>query len=177
MDELASQLGISKKTIYHYYEDKNSIVHDVMTGIIAKSQNTCMFSSVQAENAVHEIFITMDQIKNDFQNLNPIIIHDLEKYFPETFEMFKVHKSQFIYKLIYDNLVKGKLQGLYRTELNEDIMTKFRIESILLGFNQNIFPAEKYKLTDVTFAILEHFIYGIATPEGHKLIEKYKNQQ
>jgi AcrR family transcriptional regulator len=176
MDELAFQLGISKKTIYQFYTDKNEIVDDVMTEIIRKSQTNCLANTSQADNAIHEIFVAMAQVKKDFENLNPIIIHDLEKYFPKTYEKFKEHKFNFIYKLIYENLVRGMSQGYYRPVLNADILAKFRIESMLLGFNQSLFPKDQYKLTEVTQIILDHFLHGIATPEGLKLIEKYKTE-
>ncbi|MFZ1561983.1 MAG: TetR/AcrR family transcriptional regulator, partial [Saprospiraceae bacterium] len=66
MDELANQLGISKKTIYQYYADKHALVDDVMTEVINKSQIICQDTSRNAENAVDEIFMTMKQIRKDF---------------------------------------------------------------------------------------------------------------
>ncbi len=177
MDELANQLGISKKTIYQYYADKNALVDDVMTEVINKSQIICQDTSVKAENAVDEIFMTMKQIRKDFLHLNPIIIHDLQRYYPETFTKFLEHKNNFIFKLIHKNLVNGISQGYYRSEINAEILAKFRLESMLLGFNQQVFPSEKYKLLDVTHAILDHFLYGISTPKGLKLIEQYKSKQ
>ena len=45
-----------------------------------------------------------------------------------------------------------------------------------IAFDQQVFPAGKYNLADVTKEILEHFIYGLATVKGHKLIQKYKLQ-
>ena len=174
MDELATQLGISKKTIYQYYADKNALVDDVLTTIISKSQEQCQITSIQATNAIDEIFLTMNYLRNDLQNLNPIVIHDLEKYFPDTFSKFQQHKNSFTYTLIYNNLVKGMSQGYYRQEINPEIIAKFRIETMIMGFNQTLYPSDKYSLTDVTQAIFEHFLYGIVTPKGLKLIEKYK---
>ena len=177
MDELANQLGISKKTIYQYYVDKHALVDDVMSEVIKKSQVVCHTTSKNAENAIDEIFMTMQQIRKDFLHLNPIIIHDLQRYYPETYHKFQSHKNNFIFKLIHDNLVNGISQGYYRPEINPEILAKFRLESMLLGFNQQVFPTEKYKLIDVTHAILDHFLYGISTSKGLQLIEQYKSKQ
>ncbi|MBK8519165.1 MAG: TetR/AcrR family transcriptional regulator [Saprospiraceae bacterium] len=176
MDELATNLGISKKTIYQYYSDKNSLVDSVVSTIIQGTQAKCHNTTLKSENAIDEIFITMKNIRKDFQNLNPIVLHDLEKYFPETYEKFQEHKNNFIYELIYQNLVNGIAEGYYRNEIKPEILARFRIESMLMAFNQNIFPAKKFKLAEVTQAILEHFLYGIATPKGLLLIEKYKSK-
>ena len=174
MDDLASQLGISKKTIYQFYEDKNALIDDVMTEIIKNSQEKCLFAASTAKNAVDEIFLTMDMVREDFQTLNPIIVYDLQKYFPATFIKFQSHKNTFIYKLIVNNLISGQVDGYYRKEIDPEIMAKFRLESILIGFNQAVFPANKYSLVHVTHMVLEHFLYGIVTPKGLKLIEQYK---
>ncbi|MBK9737773.1 MAG: hypothetical protein IPO92_23685 [Saprospiraceae bacterium] len=68
----------------------------------------------------------------------------------------------------------GKADGYYRQEIDAEILAKFRIESMLIGFNQGVYPSSKYSLVDVTHMVLEHFLYGIVTPKGLKLIEQYK---
>ena len=177
MDELANQLGISKKTIYQYYTDKDALVNDVMSEVINKSQIMCKYTSESAENAIDELLMTMKQIRQDFQNLNPIFLHDLQKYYPEPFNKFQYHKNNFIFHLIHDNLVKGIAQGYYRPEIDADILAKFRIESILIAFNQHVFPSAHYKLIEVTHAIFEHFLYGISTSKGLQLIQQSKTIQ
>ncbi len=57
-----------------------------------------------------------------------------------------------------------------------DVMSKFRMESAMIPFNMGVFPPSKYDLGDVTREILEHYVYGLATFKGHKLIQKYKQQ-
>ncbi|MBK9737772.1 MAG: TetR/AcrR family transcriptional regulator [Saprospiraceae bacterium] len=78
MDDLAAQLGISKKTIYQFYNDKNELVDDVMSEVIKKSQEKCLFAASTSKNAIDEIFITMEMVREDLQNLNPIIVYDLQ---------------------------------------------------------------------------------------------------
>ena len=69
---------------------------------------------------------------------------------------------------------KGKKQGLVRADVNTKIMARLRMEEIEMGFSPEKFPPDKFKIVDVQLALIEHFLYGICTLKGHKLINKYK---
>ncbi len=65
-------------------------------------------------------------------------------------------------------------EGYYRADIIPDILAKFRIESIFIAFNQDLFPTGKYTVFQVQMIVMEHFLYGICTSKGQKLIIKYK---
>jgi TetR/AcrR family transcriptional regulator, cholesterol catabolism regulator len=176
MDEISTQIGISKKTLYQYYSDKDGLVDECMEMDMVNSKSDCSIATEMSENAVDEIFITLEFISQEFKDLNPIIMHDLKKFYPQTYEKFNDHINSFYYNIIYNNLEKGIQEGLYRDNLDLDIITKFRLSSIVLGFDQNIFPSSEYNLLKVTEKILEHFLYGIVTEKGLKLIYEYKSR-
>jgi hypothetical protein len=67
-------------------------------------------------------------------------------------------------------------EELYRPEINIDVLTRFRIESMMLPFNPEIFPGNRNNLVKIQQEILEHFLCGLATAKGQKLIQKYKQQ-
>ncbi len=71
----------------------------------------------------------------------------------------------------------GIKEELYRPEINVDVMCKFRLESIMMPFNVSVFPPGKYNLASLSEEIIQHFIYGLATIKGHKLIQKYNQQR
>ena len=48
------------------------------------------------------------------------------------------------------------------------------MEEIEMGFNPAIFPASVHPILDVQIAMVEHFLYGVCTLKGHKLINKLK---
>lgn len=177
MDQIANVLGISKKTIYIYFEDKNQLVDAVMDAELIKSQEQINSLNTKAKNAIHEILLTMDFIRQDFQNLNPIIIHDLERFYPMTFMKFNEHINGFLLNIIKSNLKKGIEQGFYKASIQIDIMAKYRIQTMTLPFNQMVFPANKYNLIEVTEVLLEHFMYGLVTPKGYDMIEAFKNDK
>lgn len=79
-------------------------------------------------------------------------------------------------KIIRENMEWGIKEELYRPDLNLDVLSKFRLESMMMSFNIHLFPPGKYNVVDVTREIILHFVYGLATLKGHKLIQKYNQQ-
>jgi len=177
MDEIAGQLGVSKKTIYQYYTDKDELVEAVMQAEIEYMRTECIRQNTESENAVEELFKDMDSMEAIFDALNPQIIFDLEKFYPKTFEKFKKHKHTFLLEVIKNNLERGRREELYRQDFNVDIVARFRLESSFVMFNQDVFPYGKYSLITVSNEIYYLFLHGIATTKGKKLIDKYVQQR
>jgi AcrR family transcriptional regulator len=147
MDEIASQLGISKKTIYQFFTDKDELVEAVVTQEICSNEAECAGFRGKAENAVHEIFIAADELEEMLQAMNPMIMYDLEKHHPKAFKKLRDHKYQFMYNMTLENLSWGMRDGLYRHDLKTDIIAKERIESAFMAFNQDLFPHSRYKIS------------------------------
>lgn len=174
MDDIATNLGMSKKTIYQFFADKDELVDAIMDVEIVNMQNDCTSCSIRARDAVDEIFLTMEQILEQFSQMNPMVLYDMEKFHHRAYQKIMKHKHDFILKIISSNLERGKAEGLYRPEVNVEIMARFRLESMMLAFNIDLYPPKKFPLVEVTRELIEHFVYGISTLKGIKLIEKYK---
>jgi TetR/AcrR family transcriptional regulator, cholesterol catabolism regulator len=177
MDEIALQMGVSKKTIYQYYADKDELVDAVMVDKITYNQDCCIADKQHAKDAIHEVFLAIDMMQEMFQNMNPSILFELEKYYPKSFEKFKQHKYSFLYKVLIENIERGIAEELYRTDINIDILVKVRLETMMMPFNQVVFPKNKYSLIHVETELTTHFLFGLATIKGYKLITKYQQDR
>ncbi|MDP4265451.1 MAG: TetR/AcrR family transcriptional regulator [Bacteroidota bacterium] len=177
MDDIANHLGMSKKTLYQYYADKDELVDAVVDGHISMIQTDCMSCRKDARDAIHEIFIMMDRIMDEFNNMNPMLLYDLEKFHFRAYQRFREHKDKFLAQIIRQNIEWGIKDELYRPEINIDVISKFRLESMMIPFNVSVFPPGKYNLAATSEMIIEHFVYGLATVKGHKLIQKYNEQR
>jgi len=177
MDEIAGQLGISKKTVYQFFEDKDSLVEAVMQKEMDYMHTECIKQMHESENAIEELFKDMDCMEEVIDSLNPQILFDLEKFYPKTFEKFKKHKNTFLLDVIKKNLQRGIQEELYRNDLNIDIVARFRLESSFVAFNQETFPFGKYNLLQVSNEIYFLYMHGIATTKGKKIIEKNIQQR
>jgi AcrR family transcriptional regulator len=177
MDDIATQVGMSKKTVYQYYTDKEELVTEVIEAKLATNKACCLQDKHRAENAVHEIFLAFDMIQELFSKMNPIVITDMEKYHPPAYQKFQDFRNGFLYQVISTNLKRGIAEELYRPEIDIDILTRLRIASVMLAFNTDVFPNNRTHLIHIERELTEHFLYGLATTKGQKLITKYKIQR
>jgi len=177
MDDIAGHLGMSKKTLYQYFSDKDELVEAVMQDEVQRGQKDCQQCNEQSENAIQEIFFTMQCILEQFRHINPMVVYDLQKFHHTAYHKFLAYKNDFLLTVIRNNLERGIREGLYRNELNVDILSRFRLQSMMIGFDIEAFPPAKYSVVDVTRETLEHFLYGIVSLEGYKTILNYKNEQ
>ena len=177
MDDIANNLGMSKKTLYQYFADKDELVEAVVDGHIDIVEGDCMNCRKDAKDAIHEIFLTMEHIMQEFNNMNPMLLYDLEKFHFKAYQRFKNYKDKFLLQIIRSNIEWGIKEELYRADLNVDVLSKYRIESIMIPFNVAVFPPGKYNLAKTSQIMIENFTYGLATIKGHKLIQKYNEQR
>ena len=177
MDEIATQLGASKKTIYQYFSDKDELVDAIVTEMIGGAQEMCEKNISAAKDAVHEIFQAMDFVQEIFSDMNPSMMFDLERFHPKSFKTFLDHKNKYLYQVIRANLKRGVDEELYRPGINIDVMAKFRLEGMMIAFNQDVFPSSKFNLAELHKTIIEHFLFGVASLKGYKLILKYQQER
>jgi TetR/AcrR family transcriptional regulator, cholesterol catabolism regulator len=174
MDEIARQLGVSKKTIYQEFPDKDSLVHSLMQYDMQVHQREFAEIYANSENLVDEVFTIMEKLTEIFSKCNPVLYHDLEKYYPRTWKLFTDFKFKFILHQVEQSVEKGKKDGLVRMDINTRILSLLRLEEITMGMSGQVYPHDKFSMLEVQLALTEHFLYGICTLKGHKLVNKYK---
>ena len=174
MDDLANQLGISKKTIYQFYKDKDSLVMAVVDLELEEQCSKCKGAQGTADNAVHEMFLLMEEMQEMFKNMNPLTMTELAKYFPEAFQKIQLHKDEFMHSIIKTNLVRGIEQGVYRQDVDPEILSRYRLETSFVPFNTSLYPMSKFDIGKVNLQIIEHFVYGVMSLKGYQLMEQYK---
>lgn len=177
MDDIANSLGISKKTIYQYYADKDELVDAVITQVIGDNQKYCDIDRQESENAIHEVFLAMEFMMQIFRSMNPSLMYDMQKYHPKTFERFSKHKNDYLYNMIRENLQRGIKEELYRPELKVDVLARFRVESVILPFNPEFHTRVKQGLAEIEEEMTLHFLYGLVSQKGYKLTIKYQQER
>lgn len=175
MDDIAKHLGMSKKTIYHYFTDKNELVMALVKKRLIHDE--CEIKSIidNATDVIEEMINMMKCSEDIFSRINPIVVHDMQKYHPEAWREFQKFKSDVITKTLEQLLTKGIKQGFIRPELDVKIIAKMRVNQVEMGFNTSIFPTSEFATWKVQYQMLEHFNYGICTIKGHQLLDQYMN--
>lgn len=177
MDDISTGLGMSKKTLYQYFADKEELVDACFGGVLNHHRQQCQVDQKRAENPIQEMFLALDMMQEMFAEMNPSVLFDLQKYHPVAYKKFQEFKYSFLYKVITSNLQRGISEELYRPEIDVDVLARLRIESVMLPFNSDVFPANRTHLIHIEQQLFEHFLYGLVTSKGQKLIQKYKNQR
>ena len=175
MDDIAKHLGMSKKTIYHFFNDKNELV----IALVKKKldEDECQIKSIiqNSSNVIEEMINMMKCSEEIFSRINPIVIHDMQKYHPDAWDEFQKFKSDVLIKTLEELLTKGIQQGLIRPDIDVKILAKMRVNQVETGFNTSIFPVAEFSPWKVQYQLLEHFNYGVCTLKGHQLLDQYKN--
>lgn len=177
MDDIAGALGMSKKTIYQYFTDKDELVEAIIQDVIKDNRDNCLKDRDKAKDAIHEVYLAIEMMQEMFADMNPSIINDMEKFHPKAYAIFHEHKYNFLHKVLKDNITRGMQEEIYRQDIDQEVLIKARLECMLLPFNQQVFPKSKYRLIDVEVALTEHFLFGLASLKGHKLILKYQQER
>lgn len=175
MDDIAQHLGMSKKTIYKWFTNKDQIVYASTSSYLQATEQECEDFITNSANAIEELLQVIGMTKRVFSTLHASIFFDLQKYHRTSWELWVQHKEQFILEKIRQNIQRGITEGLYRKDLDVEVLARMRLIMIELPFNPLLFPPQDFEVTQVQLSILELYMMGMATLKGHKLINDYKH--
>ncbi len=178
MDDLARNLGVSKKTIYKCVEDKHDLIKKAVQ--LKLEHEKCEICEMRdgSTNAIDELFEVSKMVSANIRGVHPSIFYDMEKYYPEAWKALESHKHEFVFGCIRDNLVRGKKEGLYRSDLNEEVIGRTYVNHINDVFKPELFGNTELYMEDIYLEIFRYHIRGIASEEGVKyLVEKVKREQ
>ncbi len=172
MDDIARNLSISKKTLYKYFKDKADIVKEV-TGLLITGEE-CSIQGIidESDNAIDEIIRISEFANQMLKQMHPSVMFDLKKYYPASFQIFFNHKNVFIATTVVANLKRGIEEGLYRENLNADIIAKLYLAKIDAIWNHEVFAPSEYTYPQVHLEMIRYHIRGIASPKGLEYLSK-----
>jgi len=172
MDDIASELGMSKKTIYSHYPTKLKLVQ-ATTFFVLDNVNEAICSILSADlNPIKEVFTIKSIINNQLKNEKSSPHYQLQKYYPKIFKQLKDKQFESVNECVINNLKRGIEQGYYREEINIDLITRFYFSGNMSLTNNDIFPLNTYGMSELKDAYLEYHIRAIATEKGLQTLIK-----
>lgn len=172
MDDMATRLGISKKTLYQYVKDKNDLVEKVLLHISADFKCEVDEAIGQWGNAIDELFGITTRVAGQLKGIHPAIHFDLEKYHPEAFRNMVLTKRKEIYEITSANMERGIKEGLYREDLNIPMIATIYIARFDMVFDGELFPPDRFNFDELHWEIFRYHVRGIASTKGLKYLEK-----
>lgn len=173
MQDIARECGISKKTVYEHFADKSELV-DSFTEFLTNTHCMSMKAAcTEGRDAIEELVLSLKQTEMLVKSINPVLLFELEKYHPTAWKKITDFKQQFITQTIKDNLERGIHEGLYRSNMRIHIIAHMRLMQLDAAFDPRQFPVTEFDIHEVMYEVTEHYIHGIATSEGHRLVDQY----
>jgi AcrR family transcriptional regulator len=179
MDEMSSQLGVSKKTLYLYAKDKNDLVEQCLTLIL--DSNVCEMEKIFQKklNAIEELLEVGRFIIKTLGSIHPAIFFDLAKFHPNVLKLINDHKEEMMCMSIENNLANGKKEGLYRENLTPAIVARFHMNSMEFIMSAAFMEDTNSRMDQVYAEFFRYHIRGIASEKGieclKEIIQKDEN--
>jgi AcrR family transcriptional regulator len=172
MDDVAAELGISKKTLYQFVADKDDLVGRYIDYEIELRQEEICKCFKIGFNAIEELFEISGFMNKMMRDQNPATEHDLRKYYPHHYQKTIKTRRERMYSYVLLNLKKGKEEGLYRKEMDEEIIAKLYLSrSENIHFNE-LFTIEEFTSSKLFTELIIYHVRGIATEKGIIVLEK-----
>ena len=176
MEDIAKGLGISKKTIYQHFTDKEDILYQVIQEKISSDVTEMHCMATETTNPIEELLMVLEMMHKNQHEISPNLLIDIRRHYPQAFGLFRQHMDQHLMKHILENIQTGISQGLYRSDINPAILARMRVEQIELAFNNDFFPTNQYSMLDVQRELMHHFVRGMLTEQGFTIYNLYVNQ-
>lgn len=168
MDEVARHCNISKKTIYQYFPDKDSLVKEIME--VHMKEDICLINALTQQNcsALEEVLKISEFMKKDIAEIHPSVLFDLKKYHSAAYEVFEKHRDTHFMETVVKNLERGLKEGVYRQEIDVRVFARLRVIEIEAMFNLQLFKEVDIDLSLVQLHFIDHFVRGLVTEKGLK---------
>jgi len=169
MDDIARELGISKKTIYQYYPEKDELVRAIFRQHQSQWLKNADHIKTTSADAVEELLLFTDQVRQQLATINPSVLFDLYKYHRSVWNEWSEYKTSIARNHVIGTLERGIREGFFRADLDPTIMAVMRLEQIEMSFNDHLFPSSAFSIQKVHAQLFDHFLQGILTEKGREL--------
>ncbi|PKQ63588.1 hypothetical protein BZG02_09480 [Labilibaculum filiforme] len=175
MNDIASKMGISKKTLYLFFSNKTELINQVCDWEIKNPQFSFTSKELIGLNALDQYFEFFEFVNKILPQKSDSLDYDLKKYYPEIWMKLKDAKIKKLQLELHYNLHKGIDEGFYRPELNIDFISK-NLVSFYLNLRvteYQVFSPDEVFNKDMHQELTIYHLYGICTNKG---IEYFKNK-
>jgi AcrR family transcriptional regulator len=175
MDDIARHLGISKRTIYENFKDKE----ELLTACIETFQDRNMaFADIvfrKAENVAEALLVLLRKGAEQALQWKLDMLSDIRKYYPQVYKNSLLRFSDYRHRKMEELIRRGMDEGVFRANLNPKIIAHFfcsqdNVETL------NEKSIEKFPITEIFENMVVTFLRGVCTPKGIEIIDRYKSQ-
>ena len=172
MDDIAKEMGISKKTIYTHFNNKETII-----GVVTDHVFETVCHDIDAicdlnQNPIQELYAIKKRVMQYMQKEKASPTYQLQKYYPTTYNNIKQRQFSYMQQCVVKNLHRGLEQDLYRKNIEVQFVARIYFNGITGIKEESLFPHTMFEGETLYEMYLEYHLRGIVTPKGRNILKK-----
>lgn len=172
MDDVAGEFGISKKTLYQMYRNKEELIEDVLAFKLEEIVRRMKVQDQKVDNAVERMICRDKEIEDAINSNNSVFIRQLAKYYPAIFNKHMLDFSAKFSQMLVGNIEKGRKQGFYREGFNAELYAKIIFQTMLSYDSTPFFTEEEVEYNEFQEEALMMYMHAITTEKGKEILKK-----
>lgn len=169
MDDISNSIGISKKTIYQFFDNKRSLISEMIDDHIKKDENDIKLIIAKSQNAIDELIDIAKHLLSFLKGMSPSMMYDTQKYYPKQWSKVESQHFSFFHNIIKSNIERGQIEGLYNEDLNAEIIARLYIKQTLAIADESTFPVREYDRGELYKTLVTYHIRGLMTSKGRRI--------
>lgn len=175
MDDIANEMGMSKKTIYGEYANKIALIEDCVTGKFDELKNGIDDICTLGKNPIEELYEIKKYVMFHLKDEKSSPQYQLSKYYPTIFKKIKELHFNKMHSCVLANVEKGISQEIYRPNLNSEFVARIYFSGVDSIKDHKMFPVDRFPMIHLMDMFLEYHLRGIVTPKGRKILNEIIN--
>lgn len=177
MADISKKLGISKKTLYQFVSDKKDLVNKGMCLCLEEEQLFLKQITQESENAIDELIGFTRFVNSRLREMHVSVVYDIKKYHPDSWKLMEEHKNTFVRGAILKNIKRGIKEGIYRENLNPEIITSLYMIMVESFFHADDHFGKEVKLEELHLEMIRYHVRGVANEKGISLLKETLKKQ
>lgn len=171
MDDIATEMGVSKKTLYAHYRTKTLLVKEVANFMLENISCGIDHIHEKQKNPIKELFEIKQFVITFLKGERSSPQYQLQKYYPEIYANLKKEQFCYMQNCVQENLNRGMDQGLFRKNIDVEFVSKIYFSGMIAIKDEETFSIEKYSRVELVEKFLEYHLRAICTKKGLEITE------
>ena len=173
MDEIAAELGISKKTIYAHFPTKTKLIEATTFYVFEEISKGIEEIKSKNSNPIEEHYIIKNFALRNLKDEKSSPQYQLQKYYPKLFSVVKKKQQNLLENILKENLEKGVKEGFYRSEIDIPFICRIYFVEVMGIKDRDLFPESEFSTNDLVEYHLEYHLRAIVTDKGLSSLQAF----
>jgi AcrR family transcriptional regulator len=171
MDDIAKENGVSKKTIYELFTDKTHLLEECLKHLYSQMKLQASLFEGKYNNVIEAMFRMHDAHSDNLMNLKKTFFDELKRYYYPVYKKAFEYFLEFHQKMTLHFIERGQKEGIIRTDMNKELVTKALIEISNVMENAEFFSMKEYSMKELFKEVILSYVRGLCTMAGIEIID------